>query len=324
MSEVSGGIGIKENMHQAPDVGDIIAGQGLEFVREKGWEQYRQQLEGLTWESIAMTQIDQINALRQKAKTEPPFEIRTSDLLRMEKKTMQYVDESVAKYPRNSDLSYDSHREGNKKLYFTGKSFPDFGKEKTTRIYMALREDAMPFATETLREQLAANGALEKMSLVLNLEVLQGGYEYQADNNAIVMYVPDSNAQTLTKVSEAIANAKKANPKVFELLPEQLADVKMESTATFMLPLDDTTWFVEVGPQEQGGLASYHSSVFADIGKSVYRGHKPIKDRLPDLDVYKETLASRRPEIRQRAPIISHHMSKPIPRRISMPGLIAA
>ena len=87
-----------------------------------------------------------------------------------------------------------------------------------------------------------------------------------------------------------------------------------------MIPLDDTTWFVEVEPQ-QGGQ-SYHAGIFAEMRSSVYRGFDVMKDGLPNMETYRQTLESRRPEVRDKAPIIDHYSRKPLPRRLTMPGLV--
>lgn len=308
---------------QTPEVWDIIAGKGLEVVNRKGWQFYRQELEYLTWEPIANTQIHQINALREQAKTEPPFVVNQSEAIQIRNRVLQYTEDSIALHPREGQEAYYAHKDGNK-LYFTGKNFPKFGVGNTTRIYMALRQGAMPFAMESLREQLAANSAIDRMFLVLNLEAIQGQDSTGVDNNAVVMYIPDSDPQTLARVSSAITEAKKQKPKVFELTSQQLADAKTASTVEFMIPLDDTTWFVEVEPQQKGGTESYHQGVFAEMRTSVYRGFSPVNDEgLPNIDIYKETLDTRRAEIRNIAPIIDHNSQKPLPRRLSMPALVS-
>lgn len=299
----------------------IIAGEGLEVINTRGWKEYRDKLEGLNWESFANTQIQQINRLRNEAKSEPPFHISPSEAIMTRNTIIKYADESAGKYPKEGPEQYYAVKDG-KKLYFNGKEIAVFGREKTTRIYMALREGAFTFSMEALREQLAANGALDKMLLVLNLEAIQGDNPNRVENNAIVMYIPDSNPDTLTKIAQAILKAKKEKPKVFELTSEQLANAKSESTAQFMVPLDDTTWFVEVEPQQMGGTQSYHHGVFAEMRSSIYRGYEVEKDRLPNVAVYKETLDALHPEIRSTAPIRDHYSGKHFPRRLAMPGLV--
>lgn len=306
---------------KTPDTWKIIGGEGLEVVGRRGWKEYRDELERLSWMPIANTQIEEIKRLLENAKSEPPLQISPSEAIATRDKIIQYADESVQRYPKEGLKPYYAVKDG-KKLYFDGKEIPAFGREKTTRIYMALREGAFTFGMEALREQLTANGAIDKMSLVLNLEAIQGDNPNGADNNAIVMYIPDSNPDILTKISEAITKAKQKNPKVFELTSGQLANAKSESIAEFMVPLDDTTWFVEVEPQQKGGTESYHQGVFAEMRSSVYRGYSIMEDGLPNIAVYKETLNARRPEIRSIAPIIDHYSGKPLPRRLAMPGLV--
>lgn len=160
------------------------------------------------------------------------------------------------------------------------------------------------------------------MSLVLNLEAIQGDNPNGADNNAIVMYVPDSNPATLTKISEAITKAKQKNPKVFELTSEQLSNAKANSTAEFMVPLDDTTWFVEVEPQRGG--QSYHQGIFAEVRLNVYRGYDIMENGLPNIGVYRQTLTNLSPKVRDKALIVDHDSGKPLPRRLAMPGLVIA
>ena len=312
----------KDEQAKTPEVWNIIAGKGIEVISRRGWQEYRDQLERLNWEPFANTQIHQIKNLREKAKSEIPYD--DSEAIQTRAKIRKYVEETRQKYPKDSSSPYvalsDKGSQLGKKLTIVGRETPDFGKEKATRVYMAIDEGGMRHGFEALREELSANGALGKMILALNLEVLDNEDPRRVDNNAIIMYVSDSNSDTLTKISNAIIRAKERQPVAFKLSSKQLADVNSESAAEFMVPLDDTSWFVEVEPQQ--GLQSYHSSIFAEMRSSVYRGYDTVIDGLPNISTYKETLESRRPEIRNTARIIDHNSGKPLPRRLAMPGLV--
>lgn len=315
----------KPEQINTPDAWKIIDGEGLKVINEKGWIEYRRQLDGLTWEPFANTQIKQIRDLREKAKSEIPYKYDSYDVMLTRQKIRKYVEETRQKYPEDATLPYfapsDKTSHPEKKLTIYGRQRPDFGKEKTTRIYMAIPENGMQYCFEALREELAANGALEKMILALNLEVLDNkSPATRVDNNAVIMYVPDSNPDTLTKISKAIAKAKQKQPVAFRLSSSQLAYAKLWSTAEFMVPLDDTTLFVEI-ERQQGGQ-NYHQGVFASMRKSIYRGYDPVVDGLPNMVIYKESLEARRPEKRNSAKITDPYSGKPLPRRLAMPGLV--
>lgn len=311
-----------------PDAWRIIAGEGLEIINEKGWAEFRKQLEALNWEPFANTQIKQIKDLREKAKTETPYSYGPYDSMLNRQAIKGYAEETRQKYPKDGQLPYFALTEKEtsdlgKKLTIYGRKTPTFGKENTTRIYMAIPENGMQYCFEALREELASNGALEKMILALNLEVLDNkSPATRADNNAVVMYVPDSNPDTLTKISKAIAKAKEKQTVAFRLTSSQLAYVKLWSTAEFMVPLDDTTWFVEI--EKQQGTQSYHQGIFPSMRHSIYWGHDPVVDELPNMVIYKESLKARRPDKRNSVRITDLYSDKPLPRRLAMPGLVVS
>ncbi len=310
-----------------PDSLRIIAGEGSKVINEKGWAEFRKQLDGLEWEPIANTQIKQIKDLREKAKTESPYKFIYSDSILNKQEVRKFAEEIRQRYPKDSSLPYwaSSKKEttdAGKKLSIYGRERPDFGIEKATRIYMAISEDKLRQGFEILREELAANGALEKMILVLNLEVLDNKSPViTVDNNAIIMYVPDSNPDTLTKVAGAIAKAKEKQPLAFKLNSAQLANVKLASTSEFMIPLDDTTWFVEIEKETEN--RSYHTVTFPAIRKGIFGyAESPIIDGLPNMTRYKHRLEAHKPEIRSSVRIFELESNKPLPRRLAMPGLI--
>ncbi len=273
---------------EAPISWDIIGGEGLRIIEQIGWQLYRGKLGELAWEPFANTQIDQITKLREKALHEArytnphPSEVRA--------RIRDYVRTIREKYSKAGNSPYyavEGQERGNdlgKKLEIVGRNTPPLGKKKTTRIYMAVDEPGLVSGFEALRGELAASGALDRIELAMNLEVLDNQNPEAVDNNAIVIYVTDSDPNTLTKVAGAIKRAKQKQPVAFKLDSLTLAHVKTESTAEFMIPLDETTSFVEV-EKEQGGQ-SYHSSIFAYMRESVYRGYDVVVNDLPNIATY--------------------------------------
>lgn len=315
---------VKEARHE-PTIWKVIGGKGIEVVNETGWENYRKMLDLLGWSQLAESQISSIKYLKERSKKEAST-IPNDEAMETRARIRNYVKETRDKYPRTSNLPYFAASEVDttdtgKKLTIWGKDVPKFGKEKTTRIYMALTEVGMRFAFDALREELAQNGAINKMILALNLETLQNADPNEVDNNAVIMYVPDSNPEVLTKICQAIKAAKEKQPNAFKLTAKQLASVKTGSTAEFMVPLDDTTAFVEV--EKVKGGASYHSTVMAEMRKYVYRGFDTLDQQgLPNMEVYNETLNYRPKTVRDSAKIYDSEGRKELPRRYAMPGLV--
>ncbi len=312
-----------DNRNVSPEQYDVVSRGGLEYVANNGWKEYRDMLESMTWEPIVEREIKKIMTLRKQAESEVP---QPKDVIAARAEIKKYAQDIRANFTRiNTDQSYyalsekDGASDLDKKLTLVGKKEPWIGQGKMTRIYIALAETGMRDGFETLRKELDANGALEKMRLVLNLEELGNDDLDRTPNNAIIMYISDSNPDVLTKAALAIESAQAKHSASFRLTSQQLADVNRSSAAEFMVPLGAASWFVEVEPNLEG--RSYHASVFPDINRCIYRGKPTSVNGLPNIETYRETLNYRRPEIRHKAQI-TDSMGKLLPRRISMPGLV--
>lgn len=294
----------------APEVWNVIEGRGLEVVGRLGWAAYREILERLSWVPIAETQLVQISELKKKALREPPYE---TDRIQAAK-----IRQAIRDFAATSGYRPDIHN----KVYAGGNALPEPGREKTTRIYLALREGGAVYAFQTLKEQCAEKHILDKIMVVLNLETIDKPDPCDADNNTVIIYSLDSDPEILGRAAAAITSAKRKHPGFFELTSKQLADVKAESTAEFMVPLDDTTWFVEVEPSKKKGLESYHTAILADFRMSLYRAHPSLVGGMPNLNVYQETVRQYGNAHGDEPLIRSYFTGKLMPRRMMMPALV--
>lgn len=240
------------------DRDQIMGGDLLPVIERKGWSFVREQLEGMTWDPIANTQIEIIKKLRLQPENIKRHlqneQLLRDDIIACVKKTRQF-------YSKERDCPYYASTTGagaefgGNKLVLVGRSVADFGKEKATRIYTAVTLENIKDSFEQLRKQLHSDGVLGHILLAMNLETLDNVDFWKVDNNAIIICVPDSNPEILTKLANSLKRVKEANKNLFTVPPSQLARVKANATSEFLVPLDNTTWFVEVERERKQKLS---------------------------------------------------------------------
>jgi hypothetical protein len=295
----------------------VLQGRGIEVAATKGWDVMRSLLNTTTWETLATNQITQIQHLREQAKGEPPIPGKSNWYIKDGE--TNYIRDSKQKYPDDGSQPF-TVRDSSNKLNIFGRNLPQYGVNKLTRIYFSVPQSSIITAFDTLRDTLTENGAINSIQLALNRESLQTDNQDSVQDNDIILYIPDSNIDTLTLCSQAILKAKQKNTQAFQPPTSQLATVKADAAATFKVPLDDSTWFVEMEPIEGG--RSYDTSTVVNFRKMIYRGYHSQIDGLPNLTTYKESVAHYGAEngVPAQDKGLSYRISK---RQLKMPGLVS-
>ncbi|MFA6532597.1 MAG: hypothetical protein WCT22_01195 [Patescibacteria group bacterium] len=301
----------------------IIAGNSLEIIGQYGWAAYRRKLETLSWEPFANTQVAEIQKLRRN--TIPFFTQRERlDSRKIKDELYVYMQATARRFPKDAKNSFfaqpvtEADTKANK-FIIQGKNKPPWGLNKTTRIYMAVSPEKLKDAYESLRADFETQGILGNIIFALNLEALDNPDIRTVDNNSLIAYVPDSDETILTKLCSAINRVKKQNPKVFLLEAEQEARVRANAASEFLVPLDNTTWFIEQEKQRED--RSYHTTTFAEMRTSIYQGKQALTNGLPNMNQYGDTLNYYKSRGIGRIPSDSPVFS--MTRRLAMPGLVA-
>ena len=304
------------------DTYKIISGEALGVIEQYGWESYRQKLLQLDWYSFANTQIAEIKKLRKNSQIESYF-TQEPDRSEVTKIILDYAEDIRVKYTQNSNHPFFALpkeytiKKGNK-LTIKGRYRPNYFEKQATRVYMAASIEKLAEAFELLREDLAAHHVLENINLVMNLEALDVSNLKIVDNNAIILYVPDSNPIVLTKICASIKRLKQAAPLPFQLSKEQEATVRAVSASEFMIPLDNTTWFI--GQEKEKGNRSFHWHTVGDFVENIYMGKPKMVDGLPNIQQYMNAIeyfkSKGKDIVLSNIPIFSGR------RKLTMPGLV--
>lgn len=263
------------------DIYSIIAGEALSVIERIGWKAYREKLNHVSWYSIANNQIFDIRRLRTTS------ENSESAISYTERQNVEsYVRDVRRKFPKGNHSSFYAGGEGprgmlGKKLELIGKEYPDSFNKKRTRIYMALDTRNFRVGFEQLRQELDNAGVLQHIGLMLNLECLQS--ETQGVDS-IMLHIPNSDPEVLDKVIRCMKTVKSKAPNIWKLSPVRLAQAKTDATASFMVPLDESAWFVEI--EREYGNSSYMMGVLSDFIQLLYQGQKSVINGIPHLDAY--------------------------------------
>ncbi len=94
---------------------------------------------------------------------------------------------------------------------------------------------------------------MDNSDLAFNLESFQGDQNKPFENNTLVLYVYGSHPDFMDKIAKALKRAKEDAPQVWDMGPRNTARAKRYMVNDFMIPLDDTTSFVEAS-----NAYSYH------------------------------------------------------------------
>lgn len=299
----------------------IMAGEALGVIIEVGWEAYRNKLSELQWETFANTQVDAIKKLQARHTVEPPVDSQAVNA-----RIAEYCKTTRARYPKDGTdqyYAYPAPADGSRgnKLVLEGKHTPQYGQDKLTRVYMAVETSKLVSAFELLRTELSANGTLDNIIYAMNLETLDNPNLRTVDNNAIIFYVPTSDSEVLTKIASTIKTCKQKQPSLFTMPPQQEARARANAISEFLVPLDNTTWFVEQEKEREG--KSYHTATFAELRTNMYFGKPPLTtDGLPDVTQYKAARDLFSGQKMQFVPNDNPLFSTT--RMLSMPGLVVS
>lgn len=250
--------------HAEADVENILEGRGLEEIAKVGWGKYREVLTRSSYADIIERQARQIDEIKLEAgeKTAPlpgwvvhGKNVAASDRARNLSAWLR------AEYSRDKSASFYSDQDRGKKLITQGREEIMDERDRPldgrlTRIYFTVPTGSSPEAYKALFDSFVDEGVMGRVQLALNLENFQAdSLDRTFENNTIIAYVYGDSPPVMTKIAKAITRAKKeSSPELWALAPKDLAKAKESMVRDFMVPLDDTTAFVEAKD-----INSYHS-----------------------------------------------------------------
>ncbi len=270
------------------NVENILEGRGLEEISRVGWGKYREALVQTSYADIIDHQIDQIEEVRlkQETKTTPVPEWLVHNLnVKASMRAKELSKFLTTEYSKDKQSSFFAYQDQGKKLMVQGRETMTDGKyipidNHLTRIYLTVLTRNSPEAFKALFNSFVDEGAMDYVQLALNLE------NYQADSldrpfedNTIIIYVYGQNSDRLTKVAKAISRAKNESPQdLWKFDSENLAKAKETIAKDFMIPLDDTTAFVEAK-----NTMSYHAGAYGIMRRSITGELPTTKINLQEL-----------------------------------------
>lgn len=249
---------------------NVLEGRGFEEIERIGWQKYRAALVNLSYGDIVEKQVSQIKQLeaQQEYKTgKTPEWITHEQNVEARGRARNLSSEFSEKYSKEKLLTYYSYQDRGKKVFVNGKNIEVDDKNNpigrpVTRFYFSVPTKSSPEAFKSLFTSLVDEGVMGKIQLALNLENYQGeSLDKSFENNNLVLYAYGENPQLMEKITKAITRAKRSSPDAWQLSATNTAKAKEEMVKDFMIPLDDTTAFVEMD-----NLRSYH----ADVRGHVY------------------------------------------------------
>jgi len=145
-----------------------------------------------------------------------------------------------------------------------------------TRIYFTVPTEHSPEAFKSLFDQFVDAGIMKDFMMALNLESYQGNLNQRFENNTIIAYVNGNKPELMGNIAKSIQKAKQRNPELWKLNPDELAKAKTDVVKDLMMPLDDTTAFVECH-----NIYSYHQGPGGRMYSEMTGGNQKIS--LDDL-----------------------------------------
>jgi hypothetical protein len=134
-----------------------------------------------------------------------------------------------------------------------------------TRLYFTVPTASSPEAFKTLFDYLVDAGVMTETAIALNLENYEDDSLGKAfEDNTIILYIHGKKPGLMEKIAKAVLNAKQGNPEPFKLSANSKAKSKEIMLKNFMIPLDDTTSFVEM-PNNNSYHADVRGQLFLDI-----------------------------------------------------------
>ncbi|MDO8668233.1 MAG: hypothetical protein Q7K35_04025 [bacterium] len=243
---------------------NILEGHAFEEIARVGWVKYRETLGKLSYSDIIEQQAKQVEELELKQDNKiqtPPQWVTQSQNIEAGERARKLSGWFTAEYGKDKSNSFFAFQDRSKKLIVQGRK--EMTDEKSTpidnlvtRIYFTVPTRNSPEAYKALFETLTDEGVMDRIQLALNLEnYTADSLDKSYENNTIIVYVYGKDPELMTKAVKAIARAKKeSKPELWKLPADDLAKAKKSIVNDFMIPLDDTTAFVEAK-----NTNSYHS-----------------------------------------------------------------
>jgi len=267
---------------------DILQGRGIEAIVAGGWSNFRNTLSHMSYAEIAQYQLAQAALLENSASAGAQSNLPDwlVDAKRNETEVAnkragarahQLAQTMSSQYAQNIGLPYHAYQEGDKKLWLKGKNTAEGATADSTftRVYIALPTAQTPEAFQSLVESCRANGVLSDIDLALNFETYHDPSK-SIETNAIIAYVVGEKPEVMDKLARSIQDAKRDDPTAWKLTDAQKAAIKRDTTHDLMVPLDDTTSFVEMR-----GSNSYHTRDYGKMYEGI-TGAAPFIDRTPE------------------------------------------
>lgn len=243
----------------------IKNGQCLEIINEIGWEEFKKILIDTNYSEIvegAIKQIQDLEQINKDTNTGPAPEWLTHNNNEEAKLRIKKVETELMAHFSQSDSTPCVVHSNAKKIMVSGNSIArnDRGESvetPVTRIYFSVATQRSPEAFKALIIGLEQQGILDTIEVAYNLENFEGDSINKIfENNTIILYVYGTKPNILEKISQTITEVKNDNPDPWKLSARSLIRSKENVAKDFMIPLDDTTAFVEMPSNE-----SYHSTV---------------------------------------------------------------
>ena len=238
----------------------IEQGRGLEVIGKVGWKNYRENVAQLSYADFVKNQAAQIADLESRPQQQKTEWVISQENAQAAERTAKLSKWMTGNYGKDKSANFIAYQDGNKKLMVRGRNI-QLNKNgaptelPVTRVYLTVPTRTSPEAMQALFTTMTDEGAMANADLALNLENYQGQSANKSfENNTLVLYVYGDKPDVLSKVAKAIQRAKQeSKPELWQLPDGDLAQAKKEMVADFMVPLDDTTAFVEAD-----NLGSYH------------------------------------------------------------------
>jgi len=269
------------NNPTVPNHEQILEGHGFEEVERVGWNRYREALTSMSYADLIDHQLAQIQQLEAQGSQDKGVPVWITEKFNTE--ALQRAHELsgwlTREYGQEKGGSFVAWQEGDKKVWVQGCNLnrETSVERPLTRIYFSVPTKNSPEAFREVWASLVDAGVMDKVDLALNLESFQQDSTQKSfENNTLVLYVYGKNPELMTKVSKAIKRAKESKPELWQIPPKDKARAKTSILKDLMIPLDDTTSFVEANTH-----ASYHAGPRSYIVRELTGQF--IKVDLPEL-----------------------------------------
>jgi len=254
---------------EEPNLEAIAEGKGLEEVERIGWTRYRGTLAGMNYAGIIDRQIPEIRRLETESvsqKGTPEWVINAQNI-EAKHRAQEMGQWFLAEYGPDKSSPFFAHVSG-RKIEVKGRKVRQEASTENplTRMYFSVPTKNSPEAFKELWASLADAGIMGDVELALNLESFEGdSINKPSETNNIILYAYGGNPELMKRIAKAIKTAKTQKPELWSLTPKDKARAKTAILREFMIPLDDTTAFVEASSTTM----SYHAGPYGEIKNAL-------------------------------------------------------